>query len=304
MKRAVRVVLISVIIGVLAGAAGTFFYKEKQRIERHRQELARRKAAWDALTTVLMNEINGSKQEVAVVIKDLDWNREFVLNEDEQFPAASLVKVPIMAAVFQAVKEGTIDLKEKLVLRGSAKTLGSGILKTKPSGSVYTVEELVQIMITYSDNTATNLLIDRLGFDYLNAYFKELGLEETNLSRKMMDFRFRKKGVENFTTARDMALILERFYRSENMDHRARQCLAFLSQQKINDRIPRRLPEGVTVAHKTGLERNVCHDVGIVYTEKGDFLICVLTKHTSTSKKSKDLISRLALHTYNYYQRL
>lgn len=304
MKKGFYIVCVCVVLATALGLIGQYLYKEKARLARARQELIHRKAAWEALTTLLMREINGAQQEVAVVIKDLDWNREFVLNENEPFPAASLVKVPIMAAVFQAVQDGKIDLKEKLVLKGSIKTPGSGILKTKPSGSVFTIEELVQIMIMYSDNTATNLLIDRLGFDYLNAYFKKRGLEETNLSRKMMDFRYRRRGVENFTTARDMAIILERFYRSEGMDPRARQCLVFLAQQKINDRIPRRLPDGVTVAHKTGLERNVCHDVGIVYTGKGNFLICVLTKHVSTSRRSKDLISRLALHTYNYYQRL
>ncbi|HNX80614.1 MAG TPA: class A beta-lactamase-related serine hydrolase [Candidatus Omnitrophota bacterium] len=304
MKKGIYIVCVCAALVTAAGFGGQYVYNEKVRIERQRLELARRKVAWEALTNVLMREINGSRQEVAVVIKDLDWNREFVLNENEPFPAASLVKVPIMAAVFQAVQDGKVDLNEKIVLKGSVKTLGSGILKSKPSGTEYTVEELIQTMITYSDNTAANMLIDRLGFDYLNAYFKKLGLEETNLSRKMMDFRFRRKGVENFTTARDMSIVLERFYRLERMSPQARQCLIFLAQQKINDRIPRRLPEGVTVAHKTGLERNVCHDVGIVYTEKGNFLICVLTRHASTSRQSKDLISRLALHTYNYYQRL
>ena len=79
-----------------------------------------------------------------------------------------------------------------------------------------------------------------------------------------------------------------------------------LGQQKVNDRIPRNLPkEGIAIAHKTGLERHVCHDVGIVYTPKGNFLICVLVKHENKlAKPAKKFISDIALLTYNYYQSL
>ena len=175
MKKGITIICLCTVCAVLAGYGVQYVYKEKARIARHRQGIIRRNASWDVLTNTLMREINGSRQEVAVVIKDLDWNREFILNENEPFPAASLVKLPIMAAVFQAVGDGKIALNEKLLLKGSVKTPGSGILKTKPSGSEYTVDELVQIMITYSDNTAANMFIDRLGFDYLNAYFKKLG---------------------------------------------------------------------------------------------------------------------------------
>ena len=81
----------------------------------------------------------------------------------------------------------------------------------------------------------------------------------------------------------------------------SKNCLELLSEQKINDRIPKKLPSDITVAHKTGLENGVCHDVGIVYTSKGNFLICVLTKHEyPTSRPTKRLISRLSLLTYNY----
>ena len=84
------------------------------------------------------------------------------------------------------------------------------------------------------------------------------------------------------------------------------QCLLLLGNQKINDRIPRRLPkEGAFVAHKTGLENYVCHDIGIVFTQKGNFLICVLVRHNQKfAKPAKKLISDIALFTYNYYQSL
>ena len=75
-----------------------------------------------------------------------------------------------------------------------------------------------------------------------------------------------------------------------------------MARQKVNDRIPKKLPAGVTVAHKTGLENGLCHDAGIVYTDKGDFLICVLTKHKNKSaREAKALIADISFAAYNYY---
>jgi beta-lactamase class A len=119
----------------------------------------------------------------------------------------------------------------------------------------------------------------------------------------MMDFKYRKNGVENYTSAKDMALVMEKIYRKEliNADV-SKRSLELLKNQKINDRIPVKLPDGVTVAHKTGLERYVCHDVGIVFTEKGDYLIVVLTKTKKGFRQAKMFIADMALETYNYYK--
>ena len=149
---------------------------------------------------------------------------------------------------------------------------------------------------------AANILINRLGLDELNRYFLKFGLKNTNLSRKMMDFKSRKEGLENYTTVGDMSNILEELYRGRFINSKvSKGCLEMLAEQKINDRIPKKLPPAIIVAHKTGLENGVCHDVGIVYTSKGNFLICVLTKHGyPTARPTKRLISRLSLLTYNY----
>ena len=123
----------------------------------------------------------------------------------------------------------------------------------------------------------------------------------------MMDFKERREGEENYTTAEDMASILEKLYRGDFLNKDVSEhCLSLLGQQKINDRIPRKLPRNETfIAHKTGLERHVCHDVGIVFTQKGDFMICVMVKHDERlAKSAKRLIANVALSTYRYYQSL
>ena len=147
------------------------------------------------------------------------------------------------------------------------------------------------------------MLIDLLGFDYLASAFKDFGLDQTNLARKMMDFRSRAKGIENYTTPREMADILERIYRRTCVSPQASEkCLVCLKGQKVNDRIPRYLPRKVPVAHKTGLENKVCHDAGIVFADKGDVLICVLTEGDTGATIAKRMIARISALVYKIYK--
>jgi beta-lactamase class A len=244
-----------------------------------------------------------SGQRAGIVIKDLDTGWEFTYNGDRLFPSASIVKIPIMAAVLQAVQDRRIALDQKVTMNASDQTSGSGIIKAMPAGSQFTVEKLLELMVTRSDNTAANMLIRLLGRDYLNSYFKRIGLSNTNLSRDMMDFSCRRKGIENYTTPQDVSRLLEKIYKRTFVNAQvSEQCLALLKLQKVKDRIPRRLPENVVVAHKTGLERLVCHDAGIVFTPNGDFLICVLTKSKASFKSSKEFIARIAAYTYHNYK--
>ncbi|MDP2830873.1 MAG: serine hydrolase, partial [Candidatus Omnitrophota bacterium] len=231
---------------------------------------------------------------------------EISYNKDRLFPSASLAKVPIMAACFLAAKEGRIKLDRQVVLRNSDKFSGSGILKDIRPGVTFTVEELIGLMVEDSDNTATNMLTSMVGIDYLNSVFNSLGLKNTNLSRRIADFNLRDRGIENYTTAEDIALLLERIYRRRLISRDlSEKCLRVLKLQRVNDRIPKYLPVDVTVAHKTGLERSVCHDAGIVFSCKGDFLICVLTKHANPNAvASKNFIARAALYTYVYSEQL
>jgi beta-lactamase class A len=264
-----------------------------------------RQAIWQALQKRIERDYDSFKGSAGIVVKDLNTGWETQLNKDSRFAAASLIKIPIMGACFKAAQEGRISLDCTLQLEAGSKAPGSGVLKCKPSGSAYTVRQLIELMITESDNTAANMLIDLVSMEYLNDFFREQGLKGTSLTRKMMDFSGRKKGVENYTSAADIASMLERMYRGSFLNASvSEQCMQMLLHQKMKDRIPRKLPRETPVAHKTGLERRVCHDAGIVFTPQGDFLVCVLTKSTVGPAKVKDFISRLALEIYNSYKML
>lgn len=266
--------------------------------------LEKRRAGWAALQNELNAEIASYSGETGIVVKDLRTGWRILFNENLLFPSASLVKIPIMAASFKAAREGKINLDESVLLKGSYKAQGSGLLKNVPAGTSVKVSRLLELMVTDSDNTAANMLIDLLGFDYINDYSRQLGLEETNLSRKMMDFRRRRRGVENYTTPADMAYVLEKIYKKRLLnDGASKECLNLLAGQRYNDRLPAKLPAGTKVAHKTGLERNVCHDVGIIFTRRGDIMVCVLTRHAGAGRQSKEFIAKVGLAAYNYSQR-
>ena len=305
---------LAALLGVLSFSAGglaAYARVEKEarvarRVERSGPALRKRQAAWNGLKRTLTAEIRRFDGQAGVVVEDLQTGWSLAHQPKRLFPAASIIKVPMMTACFEAAQEGRLDLNSKVVVRPADKVPGSGVLKQIPGKSVVPVSQLVEWMITESDNTATNVLMSQLGMDYFNQHFQELGLRDTKLSRRMMDFSKRKRGVENFTTAEDMACVLRKLYHSDSIEPNvARICINLLKRQHLHDRIPAKLPPGTPVAHKTGLERSVCHDAGIVFTRNGDLLICVLTQRKQTkegSKPAKRFIARLALYSYRYLE--
>lgn len=240
----------------------------------------------------------------SIVIRDLRRpSLEVVHNDNELFPAASLIKLPILAVSMNAVREGKVKLNDVIVIRRGDIAGGSGLLKRLRLPISITFKKLLYLMITESDNTAANKVIDILGYDYINGVFKGLGLNKTALVRPMMDFSQRKKGFDNFTTTYEIASLLEKIYSFNLIDKKSSMfMLALLKRQTMKDRIPRYLPYGVIVAHKTGLERGVVHDAGIIFSGRGDFIICVLTKDVRNYGKAKKFIAYISYAVYKLYR--
>ena len=303
-----RNILISLLLIIILPVGTVFSYRYYQSYKENQKKkfiFEKRKANWLTLRQRLTDGMAKFNGEVGIVIKDLEMNWVISFNKEKLFPSASLAKIPIMATCFLAAEEGRFKLDRQIALKDSDKLTGSGILKDTRPGATFTVEELIGLMIYDSDNTATNILTNMVGIDYLNNSFKTFGLKNTELSRRIADYKSRDAGLENYTTVEDMALILEKIYRRVlvNKDI-SEKCIKLLKLQRISDRLSKYLPVETLVAHKTGLERGICHDVGIVFTSEGDFLICVLTKHSnSNSAPSKEFIAKVALHAYNYFEK-
>ena len=211
-----------------------------------------------------------------------------------QTPAASMIKVFILAAAYEDIRDGKLSLTETFTLTDKNVVAGSGVLQGMPKGTTVTVKKALDEMIIHSDNTATNLMIDRLGMDRVNRYLKEHGYKDTTLRRKMMDFDAAKKGAENMTTVRDVGLLFKRLYQgkcvSKDLDA---QMLAIYKAQVDTDMLPDKLPKGTVVAHKTGEVRDLRHDGGIVYTAKGDYVLVVFTRDYTPYASVADLSRRV-----------
>ena len=257
-----------------------------------------------ALEDLVGEQYPDIKGDYALFVQDLSYpSLTIAIQPDKRFVAASIIKIPILAAALAAIDEGKLSFDEIVYIDKSDIYGGSGIIKGMKIPTKLTFLRLLQLMIYRSDNTATNKVIDILGFDYINEKIKESGLENTVLKRKMMDFKSRDKGIENYTTVADLALILEKIYEKQLINPQLSSiALSFLKDQLVNDRLPRHLPHEVVVAHKTGLERGTVHDAGIVFAPGGDYIICVLTGQFSSYAQAKKFIADVSLLTYNFYE--
>ena len=183
---------------------------------------------------------------------------------DEEFRAASLIKIPILWSYLEKVSTDDIRPEELVQLTEGARVPGTGVLKDRPIGSCTTWDEAARLMITQSDNTAANLLIELLGFDALNKTISNLGLCSTRLRRKMYDFGAASRGAENITTARDVARVMRRIALDRSIDPIARKTFDLLRAQGLNGKLPYHLPPQYFCAHKTGDLPRLEHDAGIV----------------------------------------
>jgi beta-lactamase class A len=259
---------------------------------------------WLSLAHAVSTRANQFGGTVGYVIKDFKSGQVASDNADLSFPSASLIKFPILCAAFQAAEEGKFSLSMPITLQRTDRKGGSGTIKFSPAGSVYTNRELLEAMIDRSDNTAADLIVRQLGYDYLQKTFLALGLQDTIIRPEGFNLTSRRVDEDNMTSPRDMAYLLEKIYKRELVSADASdQMLDIMKHQHLRDRLPRFLPNGWEIAHKTGLLRKACHDVGIVFSPKGDYMICVLTSHDSTYRIAKHFIASVARITFDYYGR-
>jgi beta-lactamase class A len=179
----------------------------------------------------------------------------------------------------------------------SAETLrveGTGVLKALAPGLQPTWSDLATLMITVSDNVATNLIIDRLGMETIQGWIDKAGLAETLIERRMMDRAAMSAGRGNWTSAADMEAMLLAIAAGTCVSGEAsRQMRRTLEAQQIQDRLPRRVPESVRAANKTGNFADVIHDAGIVTWPGGGLVITVLTQGVPPPWHAMDAIAEI-----------
>ena len=205
---------------------------------------------------------------VGVTIQDLTTTERFALRGDTVFTQASAIKLPVLVELFRQVEQGRHGLDDLITLEENDVVPGSGVLQRLTPGSVrMTLRDVATLMVTVSDNTATNMIIDRVGMENVNQTMVRLGLPQTKLQRKMMDSEAWLADRENLSTPNEQARLLELIHRGDVLNDASRKELLHILSIPKSSRIRPLLPSGTRVAHKTGTVSGVVVDVGIVYLE-------------------------------------
>lgn len=242
---------------------------------------------------------------VGVAIQDPESGEAFAVNGDVVFTQASAIKLPLLVELFRQVDEGRQDLDEIVTLSTRDVVPGSGVLQQLTPGRVrLPLRDVATLMITVSDNTATNIIIDRVGMDNVNETMVRLGLPRTKLQRKMMDLEAVEADRENLSTPNEQARLLSLIHHGEVLSAASRDELLRILSIPKSSRIRALLPQDVRVAHKTGGVPGVSVDVGIVYLDGRPFIVSTMVNWVIDTADAERAMSEIALAAYQYYERL
>jgi beta-lactamase class A len=242
---------------------------------------------------------------LGLAAKDLTSGEMIRLNAGLTFPQASSIKIAILVELLRQAQEGQQSLSERVEIRHAQTVGGSGILNHFADGSsAISLGDLAVLMIQLSDNSATNIIIERIGMANVNATLAHLGFERTKLQRVMMDQEAQRADRENLSSPAEMALLLERLVQGKLLD--AKHTAAAVEILKYEKETPLRagLPAGVALADKPGSMPGVRCDSGVVFLRNRPYVIAVMTTFTKDERAAEHTISELSRRVYEYFERL
>ncbi len=259
--------------------------------------------------------IASHKGIVSIGVKNLTTGETWYHKGDAVMPTASLIKVAVLVDAYMQADEGKLNLRDKVTLREDDKVPGSGLLSQHFSdGASFSLRDAIRLMVAVSDNTATNLVLDKVGIENVNKRMADWGCPETRINAKVFrgsttsvdKARTAKYGLGS-TTAKEMVKLFEKIQTNDGV--RPAIKLVMLEHLKKNDdkdKFTRLLPPGFVVAHKDGAVSNARTDAGILYTPAGAIIVCVLTTDNADRRWVRDnagnlLCARVAREVYDHY---
>ena len=206
--------------------------------------------------------------------KNLVTGLSYGVRDDEVFGAASVMKLPLHLLVMQHALEGKLAMEDSLTVTQQDKVPICGALTLFTTDVTTDIRTLCRLMISISDNTATNRLIDHLGIPAIQEGFKAFGLEKTVIRRKLFDRAASRAGIQNTICPREIGELLEKLYRQEILSPAfCKEAIDTLLLQQVDHKINGKINCEVSIAHKTGEDDNLSNDVGIVYAPQ-PFIVC------------------------------
>jgi beta-lactamase class A len=246
--------------------------------------------------------IDSNKKVIAGIFLFVPTTGEYInINGMKEFPAASLIKIPVLVSLLQAIDQKRVSLNDKLIIHSSLIGGGSGFLQWRPHESTVTVAEAAELMIIFSDNTATNLIIDLLGGkNVLNEQFSKWGLKKTQIANWLPDF-----DGTNKTSPYDLVFLLAKIDNDELISQEMKAFMyKIMARTRTRTLLPMGLPAHTKIIHKTGDIASLVGDAGIIEPKLKElsnkrYFIAVQVERKHNDRSANMLIRDISKTVYN-----
>jgi len=260
-------------------------------------------ALWDKLRARIEAVDRGLDGVLGVSVRDLKGGMSYDLRPQEPFPQASSIKLAVLYELYRQVEEGRVDLGE-VTRPPMPRVRGGGVLQEVGDKVSLTWRDLAVLMMGWSDNAATNVLIDRIGMDAVNRRLDSLGLRATRLRRHMMDLDAARRGDENVSSPAEMRQLIEAMHAGHGLSgDRARDMMAVAAVPKDSPfRVP--LPESLVVADKPGSLEAVRCVTAVVDLPGRPYAVSIMTTYLRRDADGEAAIREISAALYETFDRL
>ena len=242
---------------------------------------------------------------MGVAIVDLTDGHKYLLHANDVYPQASSIKICVLAELYRQAQQGKLKLTDLYTVNASDLVQDSDIMGgLTPGVTQITLRDLATMMVAVSDNSATNVLIDRVGMDNVNAFLNAQGLRDTRLRRKMMDLKAAAEGRENVSTPNEMLNLLQALYRGEILNKEMTDDFFRVLSTHKDSWIPRNLPDDLKIADKPGALEGVRNDSGVIFVDRRPYVLCVMTTYLHRERDGEEAISNISLAAWRMFDRL
>ena len=242
---------------------------------------------------------------MGVSIVDLSDGRRYSLHADEVFPQASSIKICILVELYRQAQQGKLKLTDIYTVNAADLVQDSDIMGgLTPGVTKITLRDLATMMVAVSDNSAANVLIDKVGMENVNSLLSSFGLRSTRLSRKMMDLKAAGEGRENVSPPNEMAKLLQALYEGKILNQEMTPDFFKVLATHKDSWIPRDLPDELKIANKPGSLEGVRNDSGIIFVEKRPYVLSVMTTYLHHERDGEEAISNSSLQTWRMFDRM
>ena len=265
----------------------------------------KQQALWQKLEASISDVDRNLDGAMGVAILDLTDGHKYLLHENDVFAQASSIKICVLAELYRQAQQGKLKLTDLYTVNAADLVQDSDIMGgLTPGVTKITLRDLATMMVAVSDNSATNVLINRVGMENVNSLLDSLGLTHTRLRRKMMDLKSASEGRENVSTPAEMTALLEALYRGKVLDKEMTGDFFKVLATHKDSWIPRDLPDDLKIADKPGALEGVRNDSGVIFVEKRPYILCVMTTYLHRERDGEEAISRISLAAWRMFDRI